>query len=329
MQRFWRSHDDSVGTTRQKPLPSEQFDLNVSRVGRLIFSASFFPHGVFASRVQRLALPSSVPIIYQIGTNKMLACGNQIVLILLLFFSVSVVSSFVRVDAVRSSSTSPTPQDSTTTLFAERTTSRRPWNIVRFFQQSSRFVSPFPSTTQKKKIAAGDIIWKAGAAASSNDFTLAPLDDVVMGGASSSTFDAATGKWTGEVTDANNGGFIGIRSTPFVEYDMSKCTGIQLKVTPGDRKALRLKVVIRDSTDFNGIGWTTSVNIDGKGSTVKIPFKKQVPTRFAQTVSGPSFGADRVRGVQLVFSKFEYDGALNPKFRSGDFSLQVEEVRTY
>ena len=261
--------------------------------------------------------------------NRMLASGNQIVLMLLLLFSISVVASFVQVETVRA--TTP-PEVSTTTLFAERTssTSRRPWNVVQFIQQSSRFVSLFPTAkTQKKTIRAGEIIWKAGAGASSDDFTFAPLDDVVMGGASSSTFDTATGKWTGEVTDANNGGFIGIRSTPFIEYDMSKCTGIQLKVTPGNRESLRLKVVVRDSTDFNGIGWTTSVNIDGKGSTVKIPFKKQVPMRFAQTVSGPSFGADRVRGLQLVFSKFEYDGALNPKFRSGDFSLQVEEVRTY
>jgi len=257
----------------------------------------------------------------------MFASGNQIVWLLLLFFRLSAVASFVRVETVRTT----TPEGSTTTLFAESTsTSRRPWNVVQFIQQSSRFVSLFPTTkAQKKKIRAGEIIWKAGAGASSDDFTFAPLDDVVMGGASSSTFDTATGKWTGQVTDANNGGFIGSRSTPFVEYDMSKCTGIQLKVTPGNRESLRLKVVVRDSTDFNGIGWTTSVNIDGKGSTVKIPFKKQVPTRFAQILSGPSFGADRVRGLQLVFSKFEYDGALNPKFRSGDFSLQVEEVRTY
>jgi hypothetical protein len=60
MQRFWRCHDDSVGKTRQNPLHSEQFDLNVSRVGRLIFSASF-PDGVFASRVQGLAYRHQFP----------------------------------------------------------------------------------------------------------------------------------------------------------------------------------------------------------------------------------------------------------------------------
>jgi Complex I intermediate-associated protein 30 (CIA30) len=252
----------------------------------------------------------------------MIARTQLVTILMLVTVSVPVVSFAVVIESFRSHG--PSKRSTTTTLLAER----RPWNIVRFIQQSSRFVSPFPTSTQKKVLEKGQTLWKAGGT-SRNDFTFAPLDDVVMGGASSSTFDAATGKWTGTVTDANNGGFIGIRSTPFGEYDMSKCTGIQLKVTPGDRSPLRLKIVLRDSTDFNGIGWTTSVTIDGKGSTVKIPFNKQVPTRFAQTVSGPTFRKDQVRGVQLVFSKFEFDGALNPTFRSGDFSVQVEDVQSY
>lgn len=211
-------------------------------------------------------------------------------------------------------------------LFVER----RPWNLFRFVEQSSRFVNPFPTSGNTKRTFGKDqVLWKAGSSTSTTDFTFAPLDDVVMGGASSSRFDAATGKWTGDVTDANNGGFIGIRSTPFVEYDMSQCKGVQLKITPSKKASLRLKVVIRDSTDFNGIGWTTSIDIAANGSTIRIPFDKQVPTRFAQTVSGQSFAKDQVRGVQLVFSKFEYDGALNPKFELGDFQIQVEEIRTY
>lgn len=217
-----------------------------------------------------------------------------------------------------------------TALSAER----RPWDILRFVQQSSRFVNnPFASSTQRSiVIEPGQTLWKAGVGRDTNDFSLAPLDDVVMGGASSSTFDPATGKWIGDVTDANNGGFIGIRSTPFVDYDMSKCQGIQLKLsTPSSTNIratpIRLKVVIRDSIDFNGIGWTTSVDINR--SINKISFAKQVPTRFAKTVSGPPFARDQVRGLQLVYSKFEYDGALNPTFRVGSFQIQVEEIRAY
>lgn len=237
----------------------------------------------------------------------------------------------------RWSTTTTRSTTTTTRLSAER----RPWDIIRFVQQSSRFVvrNPFSSST-KRIIEPGQTLWKAGGGGNSNDFTFAPLDDVVMGGASSSTFDSFTGKWTGDVTDANNGGFIGIRSTPFVEYDMSKCQGIQLRIiVPSSSSSsssnnnkgktpFRLKVVLRDSIDFNGIGWTTSVDVSGSTKN-QISFAKQVPTRFAKTVSGPSFARDQVRGLQLVFSKFEYDGALNPTFRVGRFQIQVEEIQAY
>jgi len=204
------------------------------------------------------------------------------------------------------------------------TSERQPWDVFRFVRQSSRFVEILPSKPVDKAVQPGDILWKAGQR--KNDFTFAPLDDVVMGGASSSNFDGATGKWKGSVTDSNNGGFVGIRSTPFVNYDMSSCKGIRLKLTC--KIPSRLKVVVRDSTEFNGVGWTTSANI-GNNRNVDIPFAKQVPTKFAKTVEGETFSKDNVKGFQLVYSKFEYDGALNPKFKVGDIDVQVEEISAY
>lgn len=242
------------------------------------------------------------------------------VLLLVANFAQPIVSGF------QPSRTGTRTQFSQHVTMTELSAERRPWNVFRFLEQSSRFVNPLANArTTKRTVNKGEVLWKAGSR--SNDFTFAPLDDVVMGGASASRFDAATGKWTGDVTDANNGGFIGIRSTPFVEYDMSTCQGIQFSITP--KEALRLKVVVRDSTDFNGIGWTSSVDIPVQGASVKIPFAKQVPTRFAQTVSGQTFTKDQIRGMQLVFSKFEYDGALNPTFRVGNFQVQVQEIRAY
>lgn len=243
----------------------------------------------------------------------------------------------------------PSPRRPGMDLAAER----RPWNVLQFVQQSSRFVNilpnpPFSKGKEKKIIQPGEVIWKAGQGRGSNEFTFAPLDDVVMGGASSSNFDDATGKWKGMVTDANNGGFIGIRSTPVVEYDMSQCQGVRLVLSipeskDGDAaKAIRIKFVIRDSTDFNGIGWTTSVDISaGKRgifsrgvdepslSVIQVPFKKQIPTRFAKIVSDCTFASDQIKSIQLNFSKFEYDGALNPKFELGDFEVQLAEIQAY
>jgi hypothetical protein len=200
---------------------------------------------------------------------------------------------------------------------------RRPWEFFRFVRQSSRFIDILPRKTQKRTIQPGDVLWKPVGMETYFDF--APLDDVVMGGASSSTFNGATGKWKGEVTDANSGGFIGIRSTPVVDLDMSNCKGIDIRLK-SDTK-LRLKVVIRDTTDFNGIAWTSSKDVGGR--SLQIPFNSQVPTMFAKTVESDPFKRKNVKSIQLVYSKFEYDGALNPKFSTGDFDVQLEEIRAY
>jgi hypothetical protein len=160
---------------------------------------------------------------------------------------------------------------------------------------------------------------------------------------SSSTFDNDTGLWKGSVTDANNGGFIGIRSTPSFEWNMEACTGIQLKVKTTSPKKQRFKFVVRDSTDFNGVCWTTSIDVGGTNNvmklfsppgesgvtTVKIPFDKQVPTIFARTVPDQTFQKDKVVGVQLAYSKFEYDGDLNPNFSLGNMDLQILEMSAY
>lgn len=209
---------------------------------------------------------------------------------------------------------------------------RKPWEFLRFVSQSSKFVTPptLPfigggTKESTRKIKPGDIIW---APSSSDNFcNFAPLDDVVMGGASSSTVDNNTGMWTGTVTDANNGGFVGIRSTPFrngLSLDVSDCKGVELRLRKGDGK--RFKFVVRDSTEFNGICWTTEFDA---GSVIRIPWAKQIPTIFAKTVNGKNFDDEKVVGFQVAYSKFEYDGQLNKKFQLGDFALQIMELKAY
>lgn len=178
----------------------------------------------------------------------------------------------------------------------------------------------------KRKIGPGETLWSPSS--SDNIFSFAPLDDVVMGGASSSTVDNNTGMWTGTVTDANNGGFVGIRSTPLrngMSLDMSGCKGVELRLRKGSGQ--RFKFVVRDSTEFNGICWTTE--FDAGSSSVRIPFSKQVPTVFAKTVPGSTFDDENVVGFQLAYSKFGFDGQLNKKFQLGDFALQILELRSY
>ncbi len=103
--------------------------------------------------------------------------------------------------------------ESTTTSAVVRT----PWDVLRFISQSSKFVqSPFASFSRKSTmkqtvIKPGEILWTPTSSSSSSSSLLrfAPLDDVVMGGASYSTIDNNTGIWCGYVTDANNGWICG------------------------------------------------------------------------------------------------------------------------
>ena len=208
-------------------------------------------------------------------------------------------------------------------------TKRQPWDVFRFAQQSSKFVNIIPTVQPVRAIQPGDVLWRPNE--KKQDFTFAPLDDVVMGGASSSRFDSKTGQWMGQVTDANNGGFIGIRSTPSnLQLDFSKCRGIEVQMKSNKNKNQRLKIGLRDNAEFNGLVWNTSVDIPGFSNRIRIPFDKLIPTQFAQVVKdAPSFDKTKVSAFQLTYTKFEYNGKLNSKFQVGDVDIQVEEIRAY
>mmetsp|Transcript_22134 Transcript_22134/g.31704 ORF Transcript_22134/g.31704 Transcript_22134/m.31704 type:complete len:280 (-) Transcript_22134:127-966(-) len=258
------------------------------------------------------------------------------------------IRGFATLPRVRRSRPSATRATKLTEAGKEVTNERVPWDFGRFLKQSSKFVTLpriFPRTTNKVVVRPGDVIWSAGDT-KQNFFTFSPLDDVVMGGASESTFDKETGTWKGTVTSANNGGFVGIRSTLLDQpLDMSKCTGLQIKIRGGEGR--RFKATVRDSTEFNGIAWTSSFDtvslptlsfsafsrpsqLNGGGvTTVKIPFKKLVPTLFARTVADKVFNSDSIQAIQFIYSKFEYNEGLNPNFKPGDFSVQVIEIQGY
>ncbi|KAM7505851.1 hypothetical protein LguiB_004755 [Lonicera macranthoides] len=131
------------------------------------------------------------------------------------------------------------------------------------------------------------------------------LDDVVMGGVSESSFhidptggenSGPTGIFRGVVSTANNGGFTSIRTKNFsVAEDLSAYDGFELRLK-GDGR--RYKLVVRTSRDWDTVGYTT--------------------------------GFDTIEGWQsLMFSKFEYDGKLNPTFVEGPFQLPLSSIRTY
>lgn len=221
-------------------------------------------------------------------------------------------------------------------LQTERTTTakenRVPWEWQRFIKQSSKFIElpSLSSTSGARALSAGE---------SFGDLKLFPLDDVVMGGASASSFDNDSRRWKGEVTSVNSGGFVGIRCKTLSPLDLSATQGVELKLKP-DGKERRYKCVLRDSNDFNGICWTASFTVgslQGKLAslftngveTVRIPHESLVPTIFAKTVPDVRIDLTNIVGLQLALSKFEYDGGLNPLFTDGSFELDVVDVATF
>lgn len=161
--------------------------------------------------------------------------------------------------------------------------------------------------------------------------TWGALDDVVMGGVSESNIrlinDSAI--FSGNVSIANSGGFASVRSRNFnPPINLTGYEGIELRVK-GDGK--RYKFFIRGNTTWDGIGYAYSFDtVYNIWITVRIPFNELVPVFRAKTVKNSEpLDPSEIRSFQLMLSKFEYDGQLNPKFEPGLFQLQVEYIKAY
>ena len=161
--------------------------------------------------------------------------------------------------------------------------------------------------------------------------TWGAVDDVVMGGVSQSNIHMADGKaiFSGIVSTDNNGGFASVRTRNFdIPLDLSDYAGIELKVT-GDGK--RYKFITRCEGKWDGIGYCYSFDtVYNFPTTIRIPFSDLIPVFRAKTVSeATKIDASQIYSMQLMLSKFEYDGELNPKFEAGSFTLQVESIKAY
>ncbi|NJR66051.1 MAG: CIA30 family protein [Leptolyngbyaceae cyanobacterium CRU_2_3] len=156
------------------------------------------------------------------------------------------------------------------------------------------------------------------------------LDDVVMGGVSQSgiQFGVAGACFSGQVSTANSGGFASVRTRNFEpSLDLSDYTGIELRVK-GDGN--RYKFMLRAETRWDGIAYCYSFDtVAHAWITVRVAFAALIPVFRAKTVGNSPFAADRITSMQLMLSKFEYDGGLNPHFQPGSFQLQIASIGAY
>uniref|UniRef100_A0A2P2MDL0 Uncharacterized protein LOC105649701 n=1 Tax=Rhizophora mucronata TaxID=61149 RepID=A0A2P2MDL0_RHIMU len=170
------------------------------------------------------------------------------------------------------------------------------------------------------------------------DLPWGALDDVVMGGVSQSTFQIdttggehgePTGLFKGVVSTANNGGFTSVRTRNFsVPEDLSAYDGLGLYLK-GDGR--RYKFIVRTSHDWDTVGYTIGFDTEeGHWQSICLPFSSLRPIFRARTVlDAPPFDPRNIVSLQLMFSKFEYDGKLNPTFAEGAFQLPVSSIRAY
>ena len=171
---------------------------------------------------------------------------------------------------------------------------------------------------------------------------LGALDDVVMGGASRSRFEVVEGAgeggkgpagvFRGTLTDANSGGFASVRSRncdPPLDLSRSACLALRVR---GDGR--RYKLILRTDPGWDSLTYCASFDTrkpsgNDDFETVRIPWSSFKPVfRAKSAVGAPPLDPSRVASLQLMLSKFEYDGALNPTHTPGtfDFELRVSKI---
>lgn len=157
------------------------------------------------------------------------------------------------------------------------------------------------------------------------------VDDVVMGGVSESNIRLCDGfaVFAGTVSTANSGGFASVRHRNFQPpLDLSSYEGIQLQVK-GDGN--RYKFIARCEGKWDGVSYCYSFDtVANEWTSPRIPFQALIPVFRAKILKdASSFDPRQTYSLQLMFSKFEYDRALNPTFTPGAFSLQIKSIGVY
>jgi hypothetical protein len=171
------------------------------------------------------------------------------------------------------------------------------------------------------------------------------VDDGVMGGVSESGLAvqhpkpgdvppsampiSAYGCFRGQVSTANSGGFASVRTRNFdPPFNLQGWQGLLFQVR-GDGQ--RYKLILRDRTGWDSAAYCASFDtVADRWVTVTVPFNALQATFRARTLpTAPPLNLSEVCAVQLMLSKFEYNGDLNPHFHPGPFRLDVAQVSVY
>lgn len=160
----------------------------------------------------------------------------------------------------------------------------------------------------------------------------APLDDVVMGGGSASAISQAEHGATlaGVTSSLNSGGFCSARTRNVSPaYDLGGYKGVAMKVRC--ERGMRYKIILRDREGWDTVAWCYSFDtVPGKWMDLKVPFSSFIPVVRGNTITPKEpIRPSSLYSVQVMLSKYEYDGHLNPNFTEGPFQLDFGPIRAF
>jgi hypothetical protein len=166
------------------------------------------------------------------------------------------------------------------------------------------------------------------------------LNDTIMGGRSSGSCSVGRAglRFSGELIE-QGGGFVSVRSPLFSPpLDLSAFAALRLDLA-GHGRRFKLAVACADGvaglTELipGGLRWVHEFGTGVEGfSAVRIGFDQLTPSVRAQPIEKLPMGlplhfdAARITRLQLLHSKFDDAGGLNPGFRSGPIDLELQAI---
>jgi hypothetical protein len=162
------------------------------------------------------------------------------------------------------------------------------------------------------------------------------LNDTIMGGRSSGSCSASSAGllMESEVVE-QGGGFVSCRSPEYAPpLDLSAYGALEFELE-GDGRRYKLAIACGDRVTGaaelipGGLRWVAEFSTQPSGiSRVQIPFSRLTASVRARPLGLPlRFDARRISRLQLLHSKFNDSGGLNPGFRAGPLRLVVRAIR--
>jgi NADH dehydrogenase [ubiquinone] 1 alpha subcomplex assembly factor 1 len=150
------------------------------------------------------------------------------------------------------------------------------------------------------------------------NFTWQIVNDDVMGGVSTSTFQVTnqTAIFRGAVSLENNGGFASVRTTP-ANLNLAEATEFILRVRGDGRQ---YKFTARMNSNFDGAPYQSSfATRKAEWQEIRLPFDKFAPTfRGRQLTGEPPLSAPKLSSI----------GFLIADQQAGPFQLEIAWIKT-